>query len=137
MFPQLKTFGRRNKLILCNRALVFTDGQGIARIAQTLQNLSGKYTLSFRYGSVSAQGLGAGLSCLITPKIGNDALSSAYVSESSSGWESAPQEWSAGNTDVAEAELSLSAECSGEYDQLFIYIDEVTLTKVCDGSATD
>ncbi|KAI6774804.1 hypothetical protein HG530_001562 [Fusarium avenaceum] len=111
-------------------ALVFTDGQGTARIAQTLQNLSGKYTLSFRYGSVSAQGLGAGLSCLITPKIGNDALSSAYVSESSSGWESAPQEWSAGNTDVAEAELSLSADCSGEFDQLFIYIDEITLTKV-------
>ncbi|GKU09128.1 unnamed protein product, partial [Fusarium langsethiae] len=118
-------------------ALIFTNGMGTARIAQTLQNLSGKYRFSFNYGSVSAQGLGAGLSCLITPKIGNDALRSVGVSESSSDWESATQEWSAGNGDVAEAELSLFADCAGEYDQLFINIDEITLTKVCDGSATD
>lgn len=116
---------------------MFTNGGGSARIAQTLQNLSGKYVLSFRYGSVTAQGLGAGFSCLITPKIGNDALSPVDVYEITSNWDSTTQEWSAGNGDVAEAELSLSADCAGEYDQLFIHVDEVTLTKVCDGSATD
>ncbi|KIL86232.1 hypothetical protein FAVG1_10629 [Fusarium avenaceum] len=117
--------------------LIFTNGGGSARIAQTLQNLSGKYVLSFRYGSVSAQGLGAGFSCQITPKIGNDMLQYVDVYETTSNWDSTTQEWSAGNGDVAEAELSLSADCSGEYDQLFIHVDEVTLTKVCDGSTTD
>lgn len=137
LFPPLQVFGRTNELTLCNRTLIFTNGGGSARIAQTLQNLSGKYVLSFRYGSVSAQGLGAGFSCQITPKIGNDMLQYVDVYETTSNWDSTTQEWSAGNGDVAEAELSLSADCSGEYDQLFIHVDEVTLTKVCDGSTTD
>ncbi|KAH7236575.1 hypothetical protein BKA59DRAFT_312056 [Fusarium tricinctum] len=117
-------------------SLVFQNGQGSARIAQPLRNLNGKYTLSYRYIPWSGVNVGAGFTCTITPKISNQELAAVYVSEFT-GWESSTREWSAGNENVAEAELSLSASCSGEYDQLIINIDDITLTNVCDGSATD
>jgi hypothetical protein len=122
-------------LTVCNRSLVFGNGEGSAQIAQPLRNLNGKYTLSYRYITWSGVNVGAGFSCSITPKIGNQQLASVYVGDYS-GWESSTQEWSAGNDNVAEAELSLSASCGGEYDLLLINIDDITLTSVCDGPAT-
>jgi hypothetical protein len=134
LLPSLKRLCRTKTLTVCNRALIFDNGQGTARIAQPLRNLNGKYVLSFRHGAVSARGLGAGFSCSITPKIGNRELPPTYLSEPTSNWESETQEWSAGNENVAETELSLSAECTGEYDMLVIHIDDVTLTEICDRS---
>jgi hypothetical protein len=134
LFPSLKRLCRTKTLTVYNRGLIFDNGQGTARIAQTLRNLKGKYVLSFRHGPVSARGLGAGFSCSITPKIGNRELPPTYLSELTSNWESETQQWSAGNENVAETELSLSAECAGEYDMLVINIDDVTLTEVCDRS---
>ncbi|KAG7420136.1 hypothetical protein Forpe1208_v003333 [Fusarium oxysporum f. sp. rapae] len=111
-------------------SFVFTDGQGSAQISQTLSNLDGTYRLSYNWGVFSGVSVLSGFSCSITPKIGDNTLPSVYPYEFV-GWTPESQIWSSGGNVVAQADLSLVLECSGEYDQLTINFDDITFTKLC------
>ncbi|KAL5627050.1 hypothetical protein FOBRF1_001393 [Fusarium oxysporum] len=111
-------------------SFVFTNGQGNAQISQTLSNLDGTYRLAYKWGVFSGVNVGAGFSCGITPKIGDNTLLSAYPYEYV-GWTPQSQIWSSAGNVVAQADLSFVLQCSGEYDQLTINIDDITFTKLC------
>ncbi|KAF5671947.1 hypothetical protein FDENT_10793 [Fusarium denticulatum] len=111
-------------------SFVFSNSGGNAQISQSLANLDGNYRLSYSWGVFSGVGVGAGFSCSIIPKIGDDILLGVYPGDYS-GWTSESQTWSSGSNAVAQADLSLILQCSGEYDQLTINVDDITLTKLC------
>ncbi|KAF4502897.1 hypothetical protein FAGAP_855 [Fusarium agapanthi] len=116
-------------------SFVFSNGGGSAQISQTLTNLDGNYRLSYRWGVFSGVSVGAGFSCSISPKIGDDILSGVYPGDYS-GWTPASRTWSSGSNAVAQADLSLILQCSEEYDQLTINVDDITLTKLCGPQAS-
>ncbi|KAF5665610.1 hypothetical protein FCIRC_10478 [Fusarium circinatum] len=116
-------------------SFVFSNGGGSAQISQTLSNLDGNYRLSYSWGVFSGVGVGAGFGCSITPKIGDDILLGVYP-DGYSGWASESKTWSSGSSAVAQADLSLILQCSGEYDQLTINVDDITLTKLCGPQAS-
>ncbi|PNP82196.1 hypothetical protein FNYG_04385 [Fusarium nygamai] len=110
-------------------SFVFSNGVGNAHISQTLTNLDGTYRLAYKWGVFS--GVSAdGFACSITPKIGDNTLRSVYPDDYI-GWTPARQIWSSAGNVVAEADLSLVLECNGEYGQLTINVDDITLTKLC------
>ncbi|KAH7234263.1 hypothetical protein B0J15DRAFT_529950 [Fusarium solani] len=108
------------------------NGFGSANFAQTLNNLDGNYRLTYFYHAASWVNGGAGFSCTIQPKVGEQSLPSVDLYEISS-WMSDTQTWSSGGEIVAQAELSFGITCYGEFDQLTIAFDDVTFTQVCDG----
>ncbi|KAF5972232.1 hypothetical protein FBULB1_8829 [Fusarium bulbicola] len=118
-------------------SFIFSNSGGNAQISQTLTNLDGNYRLSYSWGVFSGVGVGvgAGFSCSITPKIGDDILLGVYPGDYS-GWASESRTWSSGSSTVAQADLSLILQCSGEYDQLTINVDDITLTKLCGPQAS-
>ncbi|KAF5640458.1 hypothetical protein F52700_3608 [Fusarium sp. NRRL 52700] len=116
-------------------SFVFSNGGGNAQISQTLTNLDGNYRLSYNWGVFSGVGVGSGFSCRITPKIGDDIILGVYP-DGYSGWTSESKTWSTGGNTVAQADLSLTLRCSGEYDQLTINVDDITLTKLCGPQAS-
>ncbi|KAM0422067.1 hypothetical protein ACHAPD_000510 [Fusarium lateritium] len=71
--------------------------------------------------------------CTIQPKIGSDALPAANPYERS-GWNSESETWSSGGTSVVGVAISFKIDCSGEYDDLTILLDDVTLTRDCNGA---
>ncbi|KAM0337698.1 hypothetical protein ACHAPU_011522 [Fusarium lateritium] len=111
-------------------SFIFTDGGGSAQISQTLSNLDGTYRLSYRWGVFSGVRVGAGFSCSITPKIGDNALPAVYPDQFT-GWTPESRTWSSGGNAVADVDLALVLRCFGEYDQLTINVDDITFTKLC------
>ncbi|KAF4438067.1 hypothetical protein FACUT_5230 [Fusarium acutatum] len=111
-------------------SFVFSNGGGNAQISQTLTNLDGNYRLSYNWGVFSGVNVGAGFGCSIIPKVGDAALPGVYPDDYT-GWTAESQTWGSGSNAVAQADLSLVLQCSGEYDQLTINIDDITLTKLC------
>ncbi|KAF4342880.1 hypothetical protein FBEOM_3170 [Fusarium beomiforme] len=116
-------------------SFIFSNGQGSAQISQALSNLDGTYRLSYQWGVFSGVNVGSGFSCSITPKVGDNNLPSVSPYEFT-GWTSESQTWSTGGGNVAQADLSLTLECSGEYDQLTINIDDITFTRLCGPQAS-
>ncbi|KAF4448442.1 hypothetical protein F53441_8165 [Fusarium austroafricanum] len=116
-------------------SMFFQNGGGQANVAQTLSNLDGNYKLSYRYTLASAVNVFAGFSCTIQPQIGGVSLPSADLADYS-GWTLETQTWPSGSQPVAQAELLLSLSCSGEYEQLTINLDDITLTRVCGPQAS-
>ncbi|KAK6723809.1 hypothetical protein SNK04_002654 [Fusarium graminearum] len=114
--------------------LEFENGGGSGQFAQNLPTLNGDYVLSYRWSAALAYNLGSGFSCTIQPKIGNDALTAIYP-DNLSNWKLESQRWSSRGTALAGAAISFSVSCSGEYDALGIFFDDVTLTRDC-GNAT-
>ncbi|CEI66156.1 hypothetical protein FVEN_g4443 [Fusarium venenatum] len=110
----------------------FQYGQGSNQIAQNLPTLDGDYRLSYRWSVPTVVGL-QGFSCTIQPKIGSDALPAANPYERS-GWNSESETWSSGGTSVVGVAISFKIDCSGEYDDLTILLDDVTLTRDCNGA---
>ncbi|KAF5630151.1 uncharacterized protein FTJAE_8302 [Fusarium tjaetaba] len=116
-------------------SFVFSNGGGDAQISQTLTNLDGTYRLSYNWGVFSGVNVGAGFGCSIIPKIGDDVLPGVYP-DGYSGWTAESKTWSSGSSAVAQADLSLVLQCSGEYDQLTINVDDITFTKLCGPQAS-
>ncbi|KAG5764257.1 hypothetical protein H9Q72_007655 [Fusarium xylarioides] len=116
-------------------SFVFSNGGGEAQISQTLTNLDGTYRLTYNWGVFSGVNVGAGLSCSITPKVGDNTLRSVYP-DGYTGWTPASQIYSTAGNVVAEGDLSFVLACSGDYDQLAINIDDITLTKLCGPQAS-
>ncbi|GKU04501.1 hypothetical protein FLAG1_06078 [Fusarium langsethiae] len=108
----------------------FLNGQGSNQVVQNLPVLNGNYKFSYQWHVAAIAGSGSGFSCVIQPKIGNDLLDAVYPYQLN-WWQSESQTWSSRGTSVAGASISISVECSGEYDQLNIYFDDITLTRVC------
>ncbi|KAF5968667.1 hypothetical protein FCOIX_11275 [Fusarium coicis] len=116
-------------------SFVFYNGIGDAQISQTLNNLDGTYRLSYNWGVFSGVNCGSGFGCSIIPKVGDDVLPGVYPGDYT-GWIPESQTWSSGSGAVAQADLSLVLQCSGEYDQLTINVDDITFTKLCSPQAS-
>lgn len=48
------------------------------------------------------------------------------------GWKSGSQNLVIGTENVAETDVELSIHCDGEYAQLAVNLDDITLTQICD-----
>ncbi|KAF5671657.1 hypothetical protein FHETE_4027 [Fusarium heterosporum] len=106
------------------------NGSGFVNIQQTLHNLEGTYTLSYRYRAVSAVNLGTGFSCNIAVLIGDETLPETDLSEFGD-WRLQTQTWTKDPEIPAEALFQIIASCSGEYDELAINVDDITFTSDC------
>ncbi|KAM0418977.1 hypothetical protein ACHAPT_012135 [Fusarium lateritium] len=102
--------------------------------SQALNNLKGNYRLTYQYRVVSWSTWdgSAGFSCSISPSVGGSQLleADAYPDGPHS-WTPNTQVWANDGT-VELAQLSFSLSCSGEFNDLYLAIDDVTFTSVCD-----
>jgi hypothetical protein len=100
-------------------------------ISQPLFNLKkGKYLLSYRYKAQEAVN-DFGFTCSIRPKIGSTSLEASYVDQLSDPFVEGTAEWS-NEEEMGFAEFKLVVGCIGNYDELKLHFDDITLAKVCD-----
>lgn len=100
-------------------------------VKQTLSNLKGNYKFSFHYRVASASS-GADYTCDYSVKIGDVSTSDLALDYDVGGWKSASQNLAIGAENVAEADVELSISCGGEYNQIAVNMDDITLTQICD-----
>ncbi|KAG5655294.1 hypothetical protein KAF25_010446 [Fusarium avenaceum] len=112
-------------------ANVFYGGRGTANVKQTLSNLRGNYMFSFHYRVASASS-GADYTCGYSVKVGDVSTSDLALNYDVGGWKSANQNLAIGAENVAEADVELSISCDGEYAQIAVNMDDITLTQICD-----
>jgi len=90
----------------------------------------GKYLLSYRYKAHEAVN-DIGFMCSIRPKIGSTFLEASYVDQLSDPFVEGTAEWS-NEEETGVTEFKLVVGCFGNYDELKLHFDDITLTKVCD-----
>lgn len=117
-----------------NRRLRFWSGGGSTiNFSQDLTNLqASNYRLSYwwRVTGWTPWQPGSGFGCSVDLRLGGRQLQSIYISESAPPrWVEETQIWSR-STDDETAQLSFSVQCYGEFDNLDIAIDDVTLTEI-------
>ncbi|KAF4343781.1 hypothetical protein FBEOM_2283 [Fusarium beomiforme] len=111
-------------------AFVYRNGGGYDfSVKQTLSNLDGYYKFSYYYRVVSAS-LFADYTCGLTINIGDTTII-ADMDYSVGGWKLGSQNWNS-QGEVAQADVKLTINCGGEFDQVQVNVDSFSFTQVCD-----
>ncbi|KAG5758336.1 hypothetical protein H9Q72_013531 [Fusarium xylarioides] len=108
---------------------VFSNGQPVYNIKQTLQNLNGNYVFSYYYRVVSVSP-GADYVCNIQLSVGSTTVY-GYMEDNAGGWKTANVNINTGDDTIAQADAQLAVSCLGEFVRIEVDIDTLALTKVC------
>ncbi|KAM5345052.1 hypothetical protein ACJ41O_010914 [Fusarium nematophilum] len=118
---------------LCREYVAIGSGASTS-FSQTLSSIdAGEYVFKLHYKSSGepVDGEEAIYSCLISASIGGAAVTEAHATGEST-WDVAVSDgyWNVPSA-VSNVELKVEISCFGDYNRVFVYVDDVTLTRVC------